>query len=461
MDEGTRWLTHRRYLYLLAKVAFFAALLYAGVQLFGNLAHVLVPLGLSFLIAYLLDPVVDWFEERGVHRTLAIFIILIGFLAGVGIFVVVIAPTLVEQVGDLATDKIPHFIRGLRGRYMDYNALVEKKTGYVMPQTVAETFEAYGQKLQDLVSEMVNRITSMTGDVLRGTVGVMTYLANVFLVPLFIFHYLRHFNRIKAFALDLVPLPHRDRVLAKATRIDQVVGRWFRGQLTVAVTLGALYALGLFIVDVKMGIAIGILAGLLAIVPYLGFMIGLTIALLMSGLDPAAGWGQIFAVLAVFTLVQTLDAYFITPKIVGDKTGLSPVMVIVSLLIGASLFGFVGVLLAVPTTAVIRVLLLDAIADYKRSPRYLGDDNYLTLLSHGAAAVNDQVKRALKQAAEADLDMDLPAPLSHEELGNLSVAIMKARRSASDTFTRPQRFTKDGLHQAIKEDSSDEDTDGE
>lgn len=431
MNDSSRWKTHRRYLYLLAKFVFFGLFLYVAWWFSVRLGDILVPLALSFLLAYLLDPLVDWFEERGVNRTLAIFVIMFLGMAAVTGFVLIITPTLVEEIGILYKEKLPRFGTQLTQWYADSQLELRQRTGYELPPTLNETLTNYSQRaltgITNSIQQVFQRLTSLTTEVVSGTWAVLAYLFNVLLVPLFVFYYLRDFDRIKIEFLELVPLDMRDAVVMRARRVDSVVGHWFRGQVTVASILGVLYALGLVICDVKLGIAIGIFAGVMSIIPYLGFVIGIGLALLMSVLDDGSGWGQVFGVLAVFTIVQTAEGYIITPKIVGEKVGLSPLMVIIVLLVGAELFGFLGVLLAIPAAAVLRVFLLEAIGDYKRSRVFLGESRYLKLLAEGVGTADADVREALRQAAEAKLDISLPTPLTTQELTRLSLRPEQAR----------------------------------
>ena len=441
MNDSVRWHSHRRYLYLLAKVVFFGIFVAGAWWFLGRLSNIVIPMFVSMLIAYLFDPMVDWFESKGVNRTLAIaFIMMIG-LGTVTLFVVLITPTLVEEITLLYTQKLPHFFRNVQGWYLDSQMWFEQRTGYTLPKTVGETFSSYGQKIQDLatsaVQEAFQRVTTVTTQFLSGTWAVLAYLFTVALVPLFTFYFLRDFDKYKQSLYELVPLPYRDRVATRARRVDGVVGRWFRGQITVAAILGVLYTVGLGLCGVKLWYAIGIFAGVLSIIPYLGFIIGIGLALLMSALDDGSGWGQIFGVLAVFTVVQIAEGYIITPKIVGEKVGLSPVMVIIVLLVGAELFGFLGVLLAIPAAAVLRVFALEIIAEYKRSRAFLGERNYLNLLADGPSTAGREVRESLRQSAEAALDIKLPSVLTTLELtriqgGQLDDLIVSVQRKGQE-----------------------------
>jgi len=432
MNDAERWNTHRRYVYILAKVALAAVVLTVAWFVFEQLSDVLINIGISFLVAYLLDPLVDWFEARGINRTVAIFLLMV---VGLGLLVAaffIFAPTIVNEFSEVAQKTLPNLVDTARERYQSTSEWLHARTGFGLPKTFNETFSSYGQKLQDVATDVVQRITSVTGEFLSASWAVIAYLVNVAIIPLFVFYYLRDFDKMTAFMATLIPLPMRDRVLTKVRRVDTVVGDWFRGQMTVCAILGTLYGIGLTALDVKLGLVIGILAGLLHLIPYLGFVVGLILALVMSAVDGTSGWIQFFGVIILFVSVQTAESYFITPKIVGERVGLSPLMVIVVLLIGAKLFGFWGVLLAVPAAGVVRVFVLDAIAEYKRSRLFLGEDNFLRLLARGPNGVGEDVREALRQAAESDLDVPLPALPSREELERRSYVLIAGTGDLAD-----------------------------
>ncbi|MEO1271534.1 MAG: AI-2E family transporter, partial [Myxococcota bacterium] len=454
MKDNTRWSTHRRYLYLLAKFLFFGLVIYVLYTVWGLLSAILGPLALSLLIAYLLDPFVDWFEERRINRTVAIFLMMLALLLAVGIFVLVITPTLVEEITILAKEKIPNFLRGVSKRYLVYRGMLQEQMNVELPVTLDDIIANYGQRIQDYALSMVNKVTQFTGDVFSGTWSVVASLLNLLTIPLFVFYFLRDFDEMKVTLRNLIPLPFRGRILLKLHRVDEVVGHWFRGQLIVASILGVLYTIGLGLCQVKLWFAIGIFAGLVSVVPYLGLVIGVGLALLMSLLDDTTGVSQFIAVIAVFTVVQTFESYVITPRVVGEKVGLSPLMVIVVLLLGAELGGLMGVLLSIPVAGALRVFWLDTVADYKRSRFFLGDENYLQLLARGPAEASEEVREALRQAAEADLDMPLPDPLTPDEIQLLSVAMMRSRAAdqlATDIFRTSDRFSRDAFHRLLAE----------
>jgi predicted PurR-regulated permease PerM len=191
------------------------------------------------------------------------------------------------------------------------------------------------------------------------------------------FFFLRDFDRMRLAAVEYLPAHNRDWWLERIAQMNVVVGAWFRGQVEVAAILSLLYAVGLGVVfgiagiGVISGVAIGLLSGLLNIIPYFGFLIGIVLSVLLAVLD-WHGLGPLIGVIVVFAVVQGLEGYVVTPRVVGEKVGLPPVVVIITLLIGGQVLGLLGVLLAIPIAGVIRVLVPDAIGWYRRSDLYTG-----------------------------------------------------------------------------------------
>jgi predicted PurR-regulated permease PerM len=188
-------------------------------------------------------------------------------------------------------------------------------------------------------------------------------------VPVLAFYLLRDFDLTVAAIVGLLHVSARERAVALGREIDAVLGQFVRGQLIVMAILGALYALGFSLLSVRLAIPIGLLAGLLSFIPYVGSATALTLALLMSALH-FGGIGQIVGVVAVYAAIQTLEGFVITPRIVGDSLGLSPVWVLIALMVGAELFGFVGVMLALPVSAVLKVLAMHGLRRYRLSSLY-------------------------------------------------------------------------------------------
>jgi predicted PurR-regulated permease PerM len=375
IQEERRWHRYTKYLYLLARFAYWAgilALLYVFLNAIGS---VLFPVFLSLIIAYLFDPLIDWFEERGVVRSAGIVVVITCALGLGVVFALFLYPTIVQQVRRVG-EQFPQALDLIEYRLIPW---VERTFDYEVPATVAEAIDKYGDSLRDSLPGLVNQMTTWATDILTGTGAIVIGLVNTIMIPIFSFYFLRDFDDMKEKLVEYIPPHRRDFVLDRVGKMDTVVGDWVRGQLQVAATLAVMYAIGLGVVfawigiDAKSGIAIGLLGGMLNFIPYFGVAIGIVLAVLMVVIN-WPGFLGLLAVGMVFFVVQMLEGYYITPKIVGEKVGLQPVTVIIVLLIGAELFGLLGMLLAIPVFGALKVLFPDIVAYYKRTAYYSGVD---------------------------------------------------------------------------------------
>ncbi len=244
--------------------------------------------------------------------------------------------------------------------------------GVTLPNSFREALTA---ALNQLEATKITGLAAPIGKVLRtffgGTVSLLASLAGLLMIPVFAFYLLRDFDRIVADVYGLLPADYRDPIAARFREIDQTMGLFVRGQLTVAGLLALLYTLGFWIVGLPLATLVGIVAGIGNIVPYLGTGLGVTLATALALLD-WHGVGHLLAVYAVFVVVQGLEGWVITPKIVGESVGLSPFVVIVAVLVFGDLFGFFGVLVAVPLAAILKILLRVAVEAYRDSEFYRG-----------------------------------------------------------------------------------------
>ncbi len=375
LTENQVWNRYTRYPHLLAKLVTFLLVISAIYVVFHAVENVLVPILVSLFIAYLLDPAVDILEARGVSRTRAILAFL-GLGAGAtAAFLLFLYPTIAHLLGALA-DGLPQLIELLQDRVLPW---VEKNLKVTIPDSVSAAIAEYGATLKAQLPTLTKAAGKGLMELWTRTGAIAASLVNLVMIPIFTFYFLRDFDRMRLRLVDYIPMANRDFILERIKRMDEVVGAWFRGQVEVAMILGALYALGLAVVfgfagvGVTTGLAVGLLAGLLNIVPYFGFVIGFVASVLLVLLD-WSGPGPLLGVLAVFAVVQALEGYVITPRIVGEKVGLSPVTVIIALLLGGEVLGLVGILLALPAAGIARVLWPDVVAWYKESTLYKGDE---------------------------------------------------------------------------------------
>jgi predicted PurR-regulated permease PerM len=322
------------------------------------------PLMIAFAIAYLLDPVVDRFEARGVGRTPAIAIILGGFLVVATVAAIFVVPQVVRELA-----QIPAKLREALTHAVPW---IESTFGVEMPHTVAELLEALQAEMASLD---MSKLSASAGRLLRGaygqTMGLLAGGVAATMVPIFAFYLLRDFDRIIARIHELIPARYRPGFAARFREIDTTLSSFIRGQIVVALILAVLYAVGLWAVGLPLALVVGVVAGIGNMVPYLGTALGLVLASALC-LLAGEGWLIFPKVAAVFIAVQGLEGWVITPKIVGDSVGLSPFVVIVAVMLFGELFGFVGLLIAVPLAAVLKILLRAGLESYRASPFYGG-----------------------------------------------------------------------------------------
>ncbi|MFZ1864914.1 MAG: AI-2E family transporter [Polyangiales bacterium] len=348
---------------------------FAAVWLLYALRGVLAPVFFAFLIAYVLDPVVDRIEgsrllrNRRIARGVAISVLLFVVFLVTALVLFVIAPMVYEQVVRFVK-QLPGLVQRSRSHWEP----LLTQLGLEIPTSVGQAFEELHLDLQSVVAKGYAPASAAARWLLGGTASAVGALVAGLVVPVFAFYLLYDFDRMTAKAADLIPPRYREDAFAFFREVDRVLGQFLRGQFTVMTVLGALYATGYALIGVPLALPIGIVAGLLSFIPYVGSSTALALALLMTALQ-GQGWIQALWVVGVHALIQGLEGFVITPKIMGDTVGISAIAVLFALLVGAELLGFTGVLLAVPAAAVFKILLERIIARYRGSSFYVGDDS--------------------------------------------------------------------------------------
>jgi len=346
----------RQTLVWVASFVVFVFLLYA-------LSSVLTPFVVGLGVAYFLDPLADRLEALLKSRSAAAALILVAFFAVVTTLGVALFPLLQAQVTGLIA-RIPDAVDAAHGLLDPLVTWIEKELG------AAEI-----QKLKDGAGAFAGQAVSWLADVAKslflGGKAFVNALSLLFIMPVVAFFLLRDWDRMVAKINGLLPRSSADTIREQFRQIDATIAGFVRGQATVCLALGTMYATGLTLVGLEFGLLIGLGAGLLAFVPYVGTIIGLIVAFAVAlvqfhELLPFVLVGGVFAV------GQTIDAAFLTPNLVGGRVGLHPVWIIFALMAGGSLFGFTGVLLAVPVASVIGVLVRFAIGRYRDSVLYTG-----------------------------------------------------------------------------------------
>jgi predicted PurR-regulated permease PerM len=345
----------------------FFALVTAGLLLvIHGLSAVIAPLAGAMLVSYLLDPVVSFLERRlRVPRWLGTLVLFVVALLAVVVVILLVIPVLVRELQAFASD-VGDYLRRIRTTVIPW---LDQTFGIRVPATLGDLPDELTADVRSVAGKLLGPLSGVAGKVAKGTAGFLSSLSTLLLIPIFVFYFLPKFDQIVASAGKLVPRRYYSVVSETCAEIDRALAAWLRGQLTVMAILAVLYAVGLSLVGVKMAVVIGLTTGMLAFIPYVGFAIGAILALLMCLLE-YQGWHQLAGVAAVFVVVQALEGLVLTPYLVGEKVGLGPVGVLVALMLGGALFGFVGVLLAVPTAAALVVVVRRALTAYRESNYY-------------------------------------------------------------------------------------------
>lgn len=322
---------------------------------------ILLPFVVGILLAYFLDPAADKLEDWGCSRTTATVIITLGFFSLFGVILTLLLPPLFEQVQGLIAS-LPALIE--QGKHMAEQQF-RLLTGSLAPQELQSAKEAVSK----VSGEFFDSLTRLTTGMLQSGFALINLISLIVLTPVVAFYLLRDWDRFVAHINSLLPQEHAPVIREQLRKIDETISGFVRGTLNVMMILGAFYIIALSLTGLKFAILIGLIGGFMIIIPYVGTLISGAAAVGMALLqfdDPLS----VFIVLGIFVTGQVLEGYVLTPRLVGEKVGLHPLWLIFGMLAGATLFGFVGVFLAVPVTAIIGVLARFAIEQYKHSEYY-------------------------------------------------------------------------------------------
>ena len=342
------------------------ALALGALWLLWLLAPVLTPFVVAAMLGWLGDPLVDRLERTGRSRNTSVALVFTTMALVVILVLVILVPLIERQIATLI-DSMP--------RYRDWLLLtaipwLERRTG----MQIATWLDF--NHLLELVRTNWERAggiaTTLLGYLSRSGFALLAMIANIALLPVLTFFFLRDWDLLVDRVASLIPRAHLDTVSKLARESSDVLGAFLRGQFLVMVILGVMYGLGLWGVGLDLGILIGLIAGLLTFVPYLGPASGIILGCI-AALVQYGDWEHLAGVLIVFGIGQVIESYWLTPKLVGDRIGLHPAAVIFAVLAGGQLFGFLGMLLALPVAAVANVLLRYAEQRYTHSRLYSGE----------------------------------------------------------------------------------------
>ena len=342
-------------------------LLAGGGWLIYLLAPVITPFAISAVLAYLGDPLVDRLEKASVWRwkvgrPVSVGIVFFLMLSLLVVVLLIIMPMLVEQIR-LLIQRSPEWIEWFSATALPWLAA---KAGFELtdfdPARFAEMLKQHWREISSAAFKLMDIIS-------KGGMAVAVVLTNLVLIPVVTFYLLRDWVLLVRGIHDLLPRNMESEISRMATEVDDVLGAFFRGQLMVMLALGLIYSIGLSLVGIELAVLIGIGAGLLSIVPYLGSIVGVLLAV-GAVIFQFQDWFHVVMVLLVFGMGQMAEGMYLTPKLVGDRFGLHPVIVIFAVLAGGQLFGFLGILLALPVAAALNVLVRHMRQKYRQSELY-------------------------------------------------------------------------------------------
>ncbi|WP_170369457.1 AI-2E family transporter [Ruegeria arenilitoris] len=325
------------------------------------LGDVLLPFVIGGAVAYFLDPVADRLENMGLSRAAATAIITVFSILAFALMILMVVPALITQLIDLV-DVLPSLFQELR-------AFVERQFPSLLDRE---------SNTHQFLLSMGDTLKGKTGDILETVMASVGSAVNIVvllvIVPVVAVYLLLDWDRMIARINDLLPRDHAPTIRKLAADIDAVLASFVRGMGTVCLILGTYYAVALMIVGLQFGLVVGFIAGLVTFIPYLGALIGGTLAIGLAMFQFWGDWASIGLVAGIFAIGQVVEGNFLTPKLVGDSVGLHPVWLLLALSVFGALFGFVGMLIAVPVAAALGVLARFGTSQYLTSRLYTGRD---------------------------------------------------------------------------------------
>ncbi len=343
---------------------------------FKVVASILTPVFIAFALAYFLNPPVNSMEaflERrlphGLRARLAPRTVAVGWLVAavalvVAIAVLFVVPVVVTQVRDTAS-KAPEYVEVLRARIEP----LYQRLNLTYPEATAEARQRLVEAVKNHLPELVGPVTGLVQRTFSSALSFVLTVLNLVVIPVFAVYLLFDMNHIQDGLKDLVPHRLRPYAYSRMAEVGGLLSAFVRGQITVCLILGTFYSIGLTLCGVPMGLVVGFVIGFFNLIPFMSYVLGLPLALTLSWVDDQS-LGRLLVVVAIFTFGQFVEGNFISPRIVGQSLGLHAVVMMLAVLIGGTLFGFAGMILAVPTTSALSVFWRDLRQAYLRSEFY-------------------------------------------------------------------------------------------
>jgi predicted PurR-regulated permease PerM len=336
----------------------------ALLALFYVLSPILAPFAIAAVLAYICDPAVNALVARRVPRPAAVLLVILGIGLLLTLLIGIMVPMVYSETTALfrrLPDLLDHFNQRVAPWLTErFNVDVQLDAAFLR-----ELVREHGENAQDLLRVLLTHARS-------GGMALIALVANLFLIPIVMFYLLQEWPRLLASLRDIVPRPWLERSMRIIGDIDSVMSEFLRGQLSVMMLLAVFYSLGLWLAGLNFALPVGVITGLLVFIPYVGFGGGLLLAILAALLQ-GGGWAPLIGVAVVYGLGQLLESYVLTPYLVGERIGLHPLAVIFALMAFGQLFGFVGMLVALPVSAALLVGLREVKGAWFASRLYRGE----------------------------------------------------------------------------------------
>lgn len=344
------------------KLVFWSIIIFIFCWFVYSVREMLLPFVAGVLLAYLFDPIADKMEDKGIQRGAASGIITVSFFIILFGLIIFASPILLDQISALSK-LVPEYYYILQTEYLPQ---IKQQIAQIDPDILKKA-EAEAKANAE---EMGGIISNFVGGLMSSGLWFINLVSLILITPIVAFYILRDWDKFIAKINGLLPREYADDIRSQAVKIDQTISAFLHGMLNVSILLGVYFSVAYSIVGLNFSIIIGIFSGLLTFIPFIGPFIGGALAIMVATFQFGQDFETIAIVAAIFAAGQVAEGNFITPKLVGDKIGVHPAWLIFGMLAGGTLLGFVGVLLAVPLTAVIGVLLKFAVEKYEDSEFY-------------------------------------------------------------------------------------------
>jgi predicted PurR-regulated permease PerM len=345
------------------QVAFWIAALIAVVLLVWILGDILLPFVVGMALAYLMNPLATWLQRFGVPRVVAAFLIIALFVLAFIELLLLIAPIIAGQLISFIQN-IPGYVHRLQ------ELLVQSNSPWL--QRIGGAGTINDRAIGDLMGQGVSWVTTFLQSLWSGGRTLVSIFSLAVVTPVVAFYLICDWSRLIKTVDNWVPLPNRATVRSLGREIDAAIAGFVRGQTTVCLLLGTFYAISLSLTGLSFGLLIGLVSGIISFIPYVGSMTGLVLAMGVAIAQFWPDYGDILVVFGIFMVGQFIEGNVLAPKLVGESVGLHPVWVIFAMFAFGYLFGFVGLLLAVPLAAIVRVIARFLLKRYQDSVLYTG-----------------------------------------------------------------------------------------